>query len=116
MNLLDYRRLRRTSMTEEQKQKIRQTHLRLAHGDNWTEEDQKNFERERNNRICRNYRKNHKEEFNGYQKTYQESFRKQNPYYYGWKQQNRNNPENKMTYEQYIAYRKQKEAKKEKNK
>ena len=33
MNLLDYRRLRRTSMTEEQKQKIRQTHLRLAHGE-----------------------------------------------------------------------------------
>lgn len=69
-------------MTEEHRQKIRQTHLRLAHGDNWTEEDQKEFERERNNRQCRNYRKKHKEEFNGYQKTYQESFRKQNPYYY----------------------------------
>ena len=69
-------------MTEEHRQKIRQTHLRLAHGDGWTEEDQKNFERERNNRQCRNYRKKHKEEFNGYQKTYQESFRKQNPYYY----------------------------------
>lgn len=69
-------------MTEEHKQKIRQTHLRLAHGDNWTEEDQEKFVRERNNRQCRNYRKKHKEEFNGYQKTYQESFRKKNPYYY----------------------------------
>lgn len=75
----------------------------------WTEEDQEKFERERNNRQCRNYRKKHKEEFNGYQKTYQESFRKKNPYYYGWKQQNRNNPDNKMTYEQYIAYRKNKQ-------
>ena len=69
-------------MTEEQKQKIRQTHLRLEHGENWTEEDQKNFERERNNRLCRNYRKKHKEEFNGYQKNYQKKFREQNPYYY----------------------------------
>ena len=69
-------------MTEEQKQKIRQTHLRLAHGDGWTEEDQEKFVRERNTRHCRNYRNKHKEEFNGYQKTYQESFRKKNPYYY----------------------------------
>lgn len=51
-------------MTEEHKQKIRQTHLRLAHGENWTEEDQEKFERERNNRQCRNYRKKHREEYN----------------------------------------------------
>ena len=69
-------------MTEEHKQKIRQTHLRLAHGDGWTEEDQKEFERERNNRQCRNYRKKHKEEFNGYQNRYQKKFREENPYYY----------------------------------
>lgn len=100
-------------MTDEHRQKIRQTLLRLAHGENWTEEDQEKFERERNTRKCRNYRIKHKEEFNGYQKTYQESFRKKNPYYYGWKQQNRNNPDNKMTYEQYIAYRKNKERQKE---
>ena len=51
-------------MTEEHRQKIRQTHLRLAHGENWTEEDQKEFERERNTRICRNYRNKHRKEFN----------------------------------------------------
>lgn len=50
---------------------------------------------------------------NGYIKKYQQKFREQNPYYYGWKQQNRKNPENKMTYEQYIAYRKNKERQKE---
>ena len=102
-------------MTEEHRQKIRQTHLRLAHGDGWTEEDQKEFERERNNRQCRNYRKKHKEEFNGYQKTYQENFRKQNPYYYGWKAWNRKHPNNKMTEEQYVAYRKQKERRRKNN-
>ena len=50
-------------MTEEQKQKIRQTHLRLAHGDGWTEEDQKNFERERNRKKCLKYRNKHRKEF-----------------------------------------------------
>lgn len=49
----------------------------------------------------------------GYIKNYQQKFREQNPYYYGWKQQNRNNPDNKMTYEQYVAYRKNKERQKE---
>ncbi len=48
----------------------------------------------------------------GYIKNYQQKFRNENPYYYGWKQQNRNNPDNKMTYEQYIAYRKNKERQK----
>lgn len=51
-------------MTEEHKQKIRQTHLRLAHGENWTEEDQEKFERERNNRQCRNHRNKHRKEYN----------------------------------------------------
>ena len=69
-------------MTEEHRQKIRQTHLRLAHGENWTEEDQEKFDRERNTRKCRNYRKKHKEEFNGYQNRYQKKFREENPYYY----------------------------------
>ena len=82
----------------------------------WTEEDQKEFERERNNRQCRNYRKKHKEEFNGYQKTYQESFRKKNPYYYGWKQWNRQHSEHKITLNEYVEYRKQKEANKEQDK
>lgn len=50
-------------MTEEQKQKIRQTHLRLAHGENWTEEDQKEFERERNRRQCLKHRNKHRAEY-----------------------------------------------------
>ena len=50
-------------MTEEQKQKIRQTHLRLAHGENWTEEDQKEFEKERNRRQCLNHRNKHREDY-----------------------------------------------------
>ena len=100
-------------MTEEHKQKIRQTHLRLAHGDGWTEEDQKEFERERNNRQCRKHRNKHREECRDYQKTYQKKFREENPYYYGWKQFNRHHTNNKITYEQYVEYRKQKETKKE---
>lgn len=90
-------------MTEEHKQKIRQTHLKLAHGENWTEEDQKEFERERNNRICRNYRKNHKEEFNDYQRCYQKKFREQNPYYYAFRAYSKKHKG--ITYEEYIKYR-----------
>ena len=48
----------------------------------------------------------------GYIKNYQQKFREQNPYYYGWKQFNRHHTEEPITYEQYVAYRKQKEAKK----
>lgn len=98
-------------MTEEHKQKIRQTHLRLAHGDGWTEEDQKEFERERNNRQCRKYRKKHKEEFRDYQKIFQKGFRERNPYYYAYKQYSKRHKG--ITYEEYVEYRKQKEAKKE---
>ena len=83
-------------------------------GEGWTEEDQEKFERERNTRKCRNYRNKHRKEIRGYLFEYQKKFREQNPYYYGWKQQNRNNPEDKMTYEQYIAYRKNKERQKKK--
>lgn len=101
-------------MTEEHKQKIRQTHLRLAHGDGWSEEDQEKFERERNTRKCRNYRNRHREAQRSYEKTFQEVFRKRNPYYYGWKQWNIRNHYNQITLEEYINYRKEKEAKKEK--
>lgn len=79
----------------------------------WTEEDQKEFERERNNRQCRNYRKKHKEEYNGYQKTYQKKFREQNPYYYGWKHYLRLHPECGLSYEQYIKIREDKKANKQ---
>jgi hypothetical protein len=50
-------------MTEEHKQKIRQTHLRLAHGEGWTEEDQEKFVRARNRRQCLNHRNKHREEY-----------------------------------------------------
>ena len=50
---------------------------------------------------------------NGYIKNYQQKFRKQNPYYYGWKQYLRLHPEDNMTYESYINYRKNKERQKE---
>ena len=50
-------------MTEEHRQKIRQTHLRLAHGENWSEEDQKEFERERNRRQCLNHRNKHRDDY-----------------------------------------------------
>lgn len=99
-------------MTEEQKQKIRQTHLKLAHGEGWTEEDQEKFDRERNTRKCSKYRNRHRDEFRAYIKTFQKGFRERNPYYYGWKQWNRHHQEDKMTYEQYIAYRKNKERRK----
>jgi len=51
----------------------------------------------------------------GYQNTYQKKFREQNPYYYGWKQYLRLHPDNQMTLDAYINYRKEKEAKKEKD-
>lgn len=101
-------------MTEEHKQKIRQTHLRLWHGENWTEEDQKEFEKARNDRHANNWRKKHRDTYNACMKRAQDKWRKEKPYYYGWKQHLRFHPESDLTYEQYIEYRKQKEAKKEK--
>ena len=89
-------------MTDEHKQKIRRTHLRLAHGENWSEEDQKEFERERNRKQSLNYRNKHREEYTSYQKAYQKKFREQNPYYYGWKQHLRSYPDEKLTYEEYV--------------
>ena len=102
-------------MTEEHKQKIRQTHLRLAHGENWTEEDQKEFEKERNRRQCLNHRNKHREEYTSYQKAYQQRYREKNKYLYGHIQWNRLHPDNQMSLDAYIEYRKQKEEKKEKN-
>ena len=46
-------------------------------------------------------------------KETQDKWRAEHPFYYGWKQQNRNHPENQMTYEQYVAYRQNKERQKE---
>ena len=69
-------------MTEEHRQKIRQTHLRLAHGENWTEEDQKEFERARNRRQCLNHRNKHRDEYTSYQLEYQRRYREKNKFYY----------------------------------
>lgn len=69
-------------MTEEHRQKIRQTHLRLAHGENWTEEDQKEFERARNRRQCLNHRNKHREDYRSYQLEYQRRYREKNKYLY----------------------------------
>ena len=69
-------------MDEEHRQKIRQTHLKLAHGDNWTEEDQEKFERERNRRQCLNHRNKHREAYTDYQRCYQQRYREQNRFHY----------------------------------
>ena len=103
-------------MNEEHRQKIRQTHLKLAHGENWTEEDQEKFERERNRRQCLNHRNKHREEYTDYQREYQRKYRERNKHHYGWVQWNRLHPDNQMTEEQYIEYRKNKESKKEQDK
>jgi hypothetical protein len=96
-------------MTEEHKQKIRQTLLRLWHGENWTEEDQEKFERERNTRYCKCSRNRHRGAYTEYQREYQKKFREENPYYYGYKRMLRKYPNTSMTYEEYIEYRKSKE-------
>ena len=69
-------------MTEEHRQKIRQTHLRLAHGENWTEEDQKEFEKARNDRHANNWRRKHRDTYNACMKRAQDKLRKEKPYYY----------------------------------
>ena len=69
-------------MTEEHRQKIRQTHLRLAHGENWTEEDQKEFEKERNRRQCLNHRNKHRDAYTAYQLEYQRRYREKHKYLY----------------------------------
>ena len=69
-------------MTEEHKQKIRQTHLRLAHGDGWTEEDQEKFERDRNRRQCLRHRNKYREEYRSYQLEYQRRYREKYKYLY----------------------------------
>ena len=48
----------------------------------WTEEDQEKFERERNTRYCKGCRNRHRKAYTEYQKTYQQKFREENPYYY----------------------------------
>jgi hypothetical protein len=97
-------------------QKKREALIRYWHGENWTDEDQKEFERERNRRQCLTHRNKHREEYTDYQREYQRKYRERNKHHYGWVQWNRLHPDNKMTEEQYIEYRKNKEEKKEQDK
>lgn len=96
--------------------KKREALLKFWHGENWTEEDQEKFERERNRRQCLTHRNKHRDEYTAYQLEYQRKYRERNKYHYGLVQWNRLHPDNQMTEEQYIAYRKQKEEKKENDK
>ena len=96
--------------------KKREALIRYWHGENWTEEDQEKFERERNRRQCLNHRNKHREEYTSYQLEYQRKYRERNRFHYGWVQWNRLHPDNQMTEEQYIEYRKNKESKKEQDK
>lgn len=93
--------------------KKREALLRYHHGENWTDEDQEKFERERNRKQCLNHRNRHREAYTDYQRCYQQKFREEKPYYYGWKQYLRLHPDETITYEQYINYRKNKERQKE---
>ena len=96
--------------------KKREALLKFWHGENWTDEDQEKFERERNRRQCLTHRNKHREEYTDYQREYQRKYRERNKHHYGWVQWNRLHPDNQMTEEQYINYRKEKEAKKEQDK
>ena len=69
-------------MDEEHRQKIRQTHLKFWHGENWTEEDQEKFERERNRRQCLSHRNKHRKEYTDYQREYQRKYREEHKFHY----------------------------------
>ena len=43
--------------------KKREALLKFWHGENWTEEDQEKFERERNRRQCLSHRNKHREDY-----------------------------------------------------
>ncbi len=49
----------------------------------------------------------------GYQRCYQKKYRERNRYHYGFVQWNKNHPDDQMTEEQYVNYRKNKERMKE---
>lgn len=83
----------------------------IGTGEDWTDEDQEKFERERNDRHTNNWRNRHRDKYNACMKRAQDKWREKHPFYYGWKQWNRNHSDEPITYEQYVAYRKQKERK-----
>lgn len=92
-------------MSDEEKQRRRKALLKRYHGEGWTEEDQKRFEKERNTRMAKNYRNSHREHYTEYSCNYQKQFRARNPYYYAWKQWNRKHPYNQLTLDEYIQMR-----------
>lgn len=93
--------------------KMREARLRQWHGENWSEEDQKEFEKERNRRQCSKHRDAHREEYTNYQREYQRRYRERHRYLYGWMAWNRNHPDNQMSLDEYINYRQNKERMKE---
>lgn len=96
-------------MSDETREKLRKAQIKRWHGDDWTEEDQKEFVRKRNNRHSNNWRAGHRDAYNKVMRRAQYKFREKQPYYYGWLQHKRNHPLDYMSYENYIEYRKEKE-------
>lgn len=90
--------------------KKREALLKHYHGEDWTEEDQENFVRERNTRHCGNWRNKNRDKYNKVMRRAQDKWRKENPFYYGFIHYKKTHPE--TTYEWYIAYRKNKERRK----
>ena len=69
-------------MKEIKNQKKREALLRYWHGDNWSEEDQKEFEKARNDRHSNNWRKKHRDKYNACMKLAQDKWRAEHPFYY----------------------------------
>jgi hypothetical protein len=104
---------RRKSHAQVKDQKKREALLRYWHGPDWSEEDQEKFVRERNNRFCNKWREQNRDKYNACMKRAQDKWRAEHPLYYAYFQYKKAHPD--TTYEWYVAYRKQKEAKKERN-
>ena len=62
--------------------KMREARLRYYHGENWSEEDQKEFEKERNDRHTTNWRNRYRDKYNSYMKETQDRWRAEHPFYY----------------------------------
>ena len=62
--------------------KKREALLKFWHGENWTEEDQEKFERERNRRQCLNHRNKHRDDYTDYQREYQRRYREKFKFHY----------------------------------
>ena len=67
---------------EKKRELIRKNLLRYHHGENWTDEDQEKFERERNRRQCLTHRNKHREEYTDYQREYQRKYREEHKFHY----------------------------------